>query len=114
MNHVLNKSKCNDISLPHKNIKSYIIGFFLSVILTVIPFWIVIAKNTSYHIAISVVVGCAIIQILVHLFCFLHLDNKSEEGWNLISLIFASLIILIIVTGSIWIMWNLNYNMMIR
>ena len=48
----------------------------------------------------------------MHLVYFLHLDSKSEGGWNLIAIVFAALIILIVVVGSLWIMWNLNYNMM--
>ncbi|PPI87708.1 cytochrome o ubiquinol oxidase subunit IV [Candidatus Pantoea edessiphila] len=109
MNHVIKEDNTS-----HVNIKSYIIGFILSIILTNIPFWIVMAENTSRSFMLVVVVSCAIIQILVHLFCFLHLDNKTENGWNMIALVFSSIIILIIVAGSIWIMWNLNYNMMVR
>ncbi|MXP51372.1 cytochrome o ubiquinol oxidase subunit IV [Pantoea sp. SoEX] len=111
MNHVFNENE--DYTLPG-SVKSYVIGFILSIILTSIPFWIVIFQSTSRCMMLSVIVSCAIIQVLVHLFCFLHLDSKSEDGWNMISLIFSAIIILIIVAGSIWIMSNLNHNMMVR
>ena len=54
------------------------------------------------------------IQILVHLVCFLHMNTKSDEGWNMTAFIFTVIIIAILVVGSIWIMWNLNYNMMVH
>ncbi|PPI86335.1 cytochrome o ubiquinol oxidase subunit IV [Candidatus Pantoea edessiphila] len=109
MNHILNEN-----NLSHINIRSYLIGFILSIILTTIPFWIVMTRSSSYYVTLGIVTSCAIVQVLVHLFCFLHLDSKSENGWNMISLVFSLIIILIIVSGSIWIMWNLNYNMMVR
>ncbi len=56
----------------------------------------------------------AVIQVLVHLVCFLHMNTSSEEGWNLMAFIFTVIIIAILVVGSIWIMWNLNYNMMVH
>ncbi|MXP67579.1 cytochrome o ubiquinol oxidase subunit IV [Pantoea sp. Aalb] len=94
------------------NVKSYIKGFIYSIILTIIPFWILINKVAPYITTMTVVLVCAIIQIQVHLKYFLHLDRKSEDGWNIISIIFAAIIILIIVIGSIWIMSHLNYNTM--
>lgn len=54
----------------------------------------------------------AVVQIVVHLVYFLHMNTKSEGGWNLIALIFTGLIIAIVVVGSLWIMYNLNVNMM--
>ncbi|CAJ0993130.1 cytochrome o ubiquinol oxidase subunit IV [Pantoea sp. Nvir] len=97
----------------HGNMKSYIIGFIISVILTIIPFFMVMKKGSiSYGITLSVVLVCAIVQILVHLIYFLHLDSKSEDGWNMVAIVFSAIIILIVVVGSLWIMWNLNYNMM--
>lgn len=56
----------------------------------------------------------AVVQVLVHLVCFLHMNTKSDEGWNMTAFVFTVLIIAITVVGSIWIMWNLNYNMMMH
>ncbi|VFP84473.1 Cytochrome bo(3) ubiquinol oxidase subunit 4 [Candidatus Erwinia haradaeae] len=94
-----------------KDLKSYLIGFLVSVVLTVIPFWMVMNHIGSQAALLSLVLICAIMQIIIHLVYFLHLDSKSEGGWNLIAISFATLIILIIIIGSLWIMWNLNYNM---
>ena len=56
----------------------------------------------------------AVIQIFVHLVYFLHMNTSSEERWNLIALAFTALIIAIVVVGSLWIMYNLNINMMVH
>ncbi|MBA2815394.1 cytochrome o ubiquinol oxidase subunit IV [Candidatus Pantoea persica] len=100
--------------VPHSSVKSYMIGFIFSVILTGIPFWIVMSGVSSQGMTLGVVVACAVSQVVVHLIYFLHLDTKSEGGWNIIAIVFSALIILIVVVGSLWIMWNLNYNMMVR
>lgn len=98
----------------HGSVKSYLIGFVLSVILTVVPFAIVMAGSASKAVILSVVLVCAVVQILVHLVYFLHLNTSSEERWNLVALLFTVLIIAIVVVGSIWIMWNTHANMMIQ
>jgi len=54
----------------------------------------------------------ATIQLFVQLIFFLHLDREPKPFWNLQVLMFAAGVIVIIVVGSIWIMNNLNYNMM--
>ena len=89
-------------------------GFILSIILTAIPFGMVMSGSASHAALIGTVLVAAVVQIVVHLVCFLHMNSKSDEGWNLTAFVFTVLIIAIVVIGSIWIMWNLNYNMMIR
>ena len=44
---------------------------------------------------------------------FLHMNTSSEERWNLVALLFTAMIIGIVVVGSLWIMYNLNINMMV-
>ncbi len=102
----------NQHGASHGSMKSYMAGFILSIILTTIPFWMVMERVASQEMTIGVVVICAVVQVIVHLVCFLHLDTKSEGGWNMIAMVFALIIILIIVIASLWIMWNLNENMM--
>ncbi len=68
--------------------------------------------SSAHSTTLAVVVICAVVQVIVHLIYFLHLDSKSEGGWNLVAIVFSAIIILIVVVGSLWIMWNLNYNMM--
>ncbi|HBC6053328.1 cytochrome o ubiquinol oxidase subunit IV [Proteus mirabilis] len=96
----------------HGSMKSYLIGFILSVILTVIPFWMVMEGIATTSTILWTVVGMAVVQIVVHLVCFLHMNTSSEERWNVIAFLFTLLIIGIVVIGSLWIMYNLNINMM--
>ncbi|MBC8951662.1 cytochrome o ubiquinol oxidase subunit IV [Xenorhabdus sp. PB62.4] len=97
----------------HGSFKTYMIGFVLSVILTVIPFWMVMDGTASHSTILITVVAMAVIQIFVHFICFLHMNTSSEERWNLVALIFTFLVIAIVVVGSLWIMYNLNINMMV-
>ena len=103
-------------SASHGSVKSYLIGFILSIILTVIPFAMVMNGNDgsiSHSTILAVVVGMAVIQVIVHLVYFLHMNTSSEERWNLVALLFTAMIIGIVVVGSLWIMYNLNINMMV-
>jgi cytochrome o ubiquinol oxidase operon protein cyoD len=59
-----------------------------------------------------VIVLAAIAQILVHTVCFLHVNTSSEGGWTLMAYVFTAVIVLIVISGSLWIMYHLNANMM--
>lgn len=97
---------------------SYIIGFALSVALTLIAYIFVNAHVSSAHhdfshrFLIGFVMLLATIQLIVQLVFFLHLDREPRPYWNLQVLAFAAGVIAIVVIGSIWIMNNLNYRMM--
>ena len=98
----------------HGSVKSYTIGFILSIILTVIPYFVVVNHMLPVEgIAITVLV-LAVGQLFIQLVFFLHLSRSSEQRWNLITFLFTALILLILVIATIWIMWNLNYNMMVH
>jgi cytochrome o ubiquinol oxidase operon protein cyoD len=93
--------------------KDYVIGFVLSVILTAIPFWLVMAhvfKNPTVT-AFSVM-ALAGLQIVVHMIYFLHMTPKAEGGWNMLALIFTLVLVTIALSGSMWVMYHLNNNMM--
>lgn len=97
----------------HGSFKSYMTGFVLAVILTVIPFAIVMAGGfESRALTITIVVLCAIAQVLVHMIYFLHMNSRSEEGWGLLSTMFTVVVIIIMLSGSLWVMFHLNQNMM--
>lgn len=97
----------------HGTLRSYMIGFWLSVVLTAIPFYLVMSGAIdSKQIVSTVVVAFAVAQIVVHMVCFLHMDAKSESGWTLMALIFTVVIVVITLAGSLWVMYHLNVNMM--
>jgi len=94
------------------SLKSYLTGFVLSLILTAIPFALVMTGNRSVSVILAGILCAGIVQILVHLHYFLHLDASSAARWNVLALIFSALILILFVGGSIWVMAGLNYRMM--
>ncbi|WP_295950718.1 cytochrome o ubiquinol oxidase subunit IV [Rhodoferax sp.] len=97
----------------HSTLKGYVTGFVLAVILTVIPFWLVMGKVFDKpHITAIVILAIAAVQIVVHMIYFLHMTSKLEGGWSLLALIFTLMLLVIMLTGSIWVMYHLNANMM--
>ena len=97
----------------HGTMTTYVTGFVLSVILTAIPFWLVMGGVLSSTTATAVIVlVLAVVQIGVHMVFFLHLDTRSEGGWNMLALIFTLIMVFIVLTGSLWVMYHLNVNMM--
>jgi cytochrome o ubiquinol oxidase operon protein cyoD len=92
----------------HGTVKSYVTGFILSIILTVIPFWMVMHPGFSRTTILVTIVALALVQILVHLFCFLHMSAKSEQRWNVLAFAFTLMVVVILIGGSIWIMANVN------
>ena len=98
---------------PHSTVKGYAIGFVLSVILTVIPFWLVMGKVfDSSSTTAFVILGFAAVQIVVHMIYFLHMNTKVEGGWSMLALIFTLVLVVITLAGSLWVMYHLNHNMM--
>ncbi|WP_343128097.1 cytochrome o ubiquinol oxidase subunit IV [Buchnera aphidicola (Takecallis taiwana)] len=93
-----------------QEIKVYFLGFIYSLILTIIPFFLVLKRFFNPNITLLIVICCAFIQFFVHLKYFLHLTFNSENYWNIIFLIFTMVIISIIILGSIWIMYNLKQH----
>ncbi|MET0319701.1 MAG: cytochrome o ubiquinol oxidase subunit IV [Duganella sp.] len=97
----------------HGTMKDYAIGFVLSVILTAIPFWLVMAKVFDKSSTTAMVVlGFAAVQIVVHMVYFLHMNGKIEGGWTLLSTLFTLVLLVIVLAGSIWVMYHMNVNMM--
>ncbi len=92
---------------------SYLTGFILSIILTIIPY-LMISQHylLEYQANVFIVVLFAILQLIVQLTFFLHLSAKPEQRWNLFTFVFTTVVLSILVSGTLWIMWSMNYNMM--
>ena len=93
-------------------VKEYVIGFALSVILTAIPFALVMAHAAAPTVLIPAIIAVGVVQIGVHLKCFLHMKRGSSQLWNNAAFVFAAIIVGILIVGSLWIMYHLNMNMM--
>jgi cytochrome o ubiquinol oxidase operon protein cyoD len=91
----------------------YTIGLVLAIILTATSFWV---ANTSLLWPPGVPLGLAVLAIAqmgVHLVFFLHITSGPDNTNNVLALAFGVLIVTIVVVGSLWIMFNLNDNMML-
>ena len=97
---------------PHASITSYIIGFVLAVILTLLAYFIVVNHLLSGFTLLATLMGLAAVQLLVQLVFFLHLGQDKKSRFNVASFYFMLMVLGILVIGSLWIMSNLNYNMM--
>ncbi len=103
----------HDDHADHGSLKSYAIGFILSVILTAIPFWMVMDNVfVKPSVTAFVLLIFAAVQIVVHMVYFLHMNTRSEGGWSMLALIFTVVLVVIVLSGSIWVMYHLNHNMM--
>lgn len=93
--------------------KGYTIGFILSVILTAIPFWLVMDNVIADTGTLALtLLGFGAVQIIVHMVYFLHMNSKSEGGWTMLSTIFTVVLVVITLAGSLWVMFHMNNNMM--
>ncbi|QIL91088.1 cytochrome o ubiquinol oxidase subunit IV [Microbulbifer harenosus] len=96
----------------HGSVKSYLVGFALSVILTAIPFWAVMTAQFDKATNIWLMVTMAIVQVVVHLKYFLHLNFSEQGRANTFAFLFTALIIVMVVGLSIWIIYASNAMMM--
>ncbi|MQR98490.1 cytochrome o ubiquinol oxidase subunit IV [Gluconobacter aidae] len=98
----------------HGSYSAYLIGFVLAVILTVASFAAVMTHALSPGMALAALTVLAVVQIVVHLVFFLHLNTSSEQSWNLMCFIFAAASVIVIIGGTIFIMHDTAINMMSR
>ncbi|QXH64845.1 MULTISPECIES: cytochrome o ubiquinol oxidase subunit IV [Pseudomonas] len=96
----------------HGSSRSYLVGFLVSVLLTLVPFALVMFPSLPRTVTAWLVVALGAIQVIAHLKYFLHLDTAAEQRWNLIALVFSVVIILLLVGLSLWIMDNIHHNML--
>jgi len=94
------------------NVLSYTAGLGLAILLTIASF-VVSQTNLLWPPGIPVgLIVLAFAQIGVHLVFFLHLGSGADNTNNILALAFGLLIVFLVITGSIWIIANLNANMM--
>jgi cytochrome o ubiquinol oxidase subunit IV len=97
----------------HITVGGYVTGFVLAVILTAIPFWLVMGKVLeSPTVTTFIILALAMVQIYVHMVFFLHMTSKAEGGWAWMSLIFTLVLLVITLSGSLWITYHLKTNTM--
>jgi len=94
-------------------LSGYLTGFLLSAVLTAVPFYLVMSGVLGdKQVTAVVIMAFAVVQIVVHMIYFLHMNTSSEGGWTMMALIFTMVMVVIALTGSLWVMHHLNINMM--
>jgi cytochrome o ubiquinol oxidase operon protein cyoD len=97
-----------------ERIMTYLVGLGLAIALTIVSFYLAGERNGLFwspSIPVALVV-LAIAQMGVHLVFFLHITTGPDNTNNVLALAFGILIVVLVVSGSLWIMSNLNHNMM--
>ncbi len=97
--------------------KFYFLGFILCIVLTLAAYFLVTEKVLSGMTLILAILGLGVIQMAVQLIFFMHLggeyaDGKPKHHWNFLVFFFMLMVLVVIVFGSIWIMYSLNYREM--
>ena len=108
----MSQAPIDSTGVSRGSLKSYLTGFVLSLILTAIPFALVMSGTWSSAATIAGIFSAGLVQILVHLHYFLHLDTSSAARWNVLAMIFTLLIMVLFVGGTLWIMYSLYHRMM--
>ncbi|HZM63849.1 MAG TPA: cytochrome o ubiquinol oxidase subunit IV [Candidatus Saccharimonadales bacterium] len=95
----------------HGTTASYIVGFILSLLFTIIPYLLVTKHKVSGTSLLATVLGFALLQMIIQLVFFLHLGREKKPYWQSSFLVATVGLILVVVVGSLWIMHHLHYNM---
>jgi cytochrome o ubiquinol oxidase subunit IV len=93
-------------------LQPYVTGFVFALVLTGIPFGLVAAGLLPPFTTLVIIAALAVVQVVVHLRYFLHIDLESTPRENLLALAFAAILIFLMVGGTLWIMLDLNARMM--
>ena len=93
------------------SVRSYVTGFVSAVVLTLVAFAIASKRSIMGNKLIAILLGLALIQFVLQLLFFLHIGRESKPRWKQLVLILMIVFVLIIVLGSIWVMYSLNYRM---
>jgi len=94
-----------------RDLRSYLIGFALAIALTAAAFWVVLSGALAAGTKLTVIGILGLVQLLVHLRFFLHIDHSRQKREDLDLILFTSLVVLIIVLGTAWILGNLYERM---
>jgi cytochrome o ubiquinol oxidase operon protein cyoD len=101
-----------DTIAGHGSFATYITGYVLAALLTLIAFGAVILKPFPGIAETAVIAVAAIFQAIVHMSFFLHIFRKSTPFWNTIAFAFTVLVIILLIGGSLLILLSADYNMM--
>ena len=101
-----------DFGTGQKKLGLYLIGFIICSILTLFSFWAVMSEQFARDVVLTFIFASAVVQFLVQVVFFLRLTTETPQGrMNVMTLLFTVVVLVTILTGSLIIMWNLDYYM---
>lgn len=92
-------------------LQTYVTGFILSVALSIVAYLLTTHHSLTGKGMMALLLGLAVVQFVVQLFFFLHIGSETKPRWKLLMLFLMLVFVLIVVLGSLWVMYNLNYRM---
>ena len=92
--------------------KPLFIGYTLALLMAVASYLFVTHHHLGPHLLIWTIFGFVIFQAIIQLVFFLHIGLESKPHWYLTTFLFMVLVTILVIGGSLWIMSNLNYNVM--
>jgi cytochrome o ubiquinol oxidase subunit IV len=95
----------------HGTTQSYVIGFILSLIFTIIPYYLVVNKVLTGNTLLVTILGIAVLQMFIQIFFFLHLGRGPKPFYNVVFFFATAGLIVVVVGASLFIMNNLYRNM---
>ncbi len=108
----MDQAPLESLGISKESLRSYLTGLVLALILTGISFGLVMSGILPIWATLIAIFLAAFVQILVHLYYFLHLDTSSEARWNLFAILYTVFIMVLFIGGGLWIMYNLHWRMM--
>lgn len=96
----------------HGTVKSYLIGFIASLLLTTLSFALVFTQALTGPALVYTIIGLALTQAILQLLFFLHVGQEPKPRWETLVFLFMVMVLMIIVGGSLWIMNDLNDRVM--
>ena len=96
----------------HGTTLSYVVGFGMSILLTLVAFALVMQDIVPHkNLLFIALTALALLQLFIQVVFFLHVNTSPHARWNLLSFLFTVCVVVIIAGGSLWIMYNLDYYM---
>lgn len=93
------------------SLTAYLTGFVSAIVLTLAAFGLTAKHVLSGNRLIAALLGLAIVQFVFQLVFFLHIGRETKPRWKRLVLVLMIVFVLIVVLGSIWVMYSLNYRM---
>lgn len=98
--------------IEHRETMTYVVGYGSALVLTCAAFGLVYLRLLSGKDALYTVLGLGLMQMLVHFRCFLHIDLKRSARADLVLILFSSLVVALMVGGTLVVLFNLRQRMM--